>query len=158
MDRDELLGLLRAFEQEALEYVLIGATAMGLHGIVRATEDADLFVRATPENLARLRTALRGVYPDDASIDEIRDSDLLGEYPSVRYYPPTGDLYLDIMTRLGEAASYDSVEKEIKLVEGIRVSVATPAALYRLKRDTLRPLDRRDAAVLAERFGLKDAD
>ena len=158
MDRDELLGLLRAFEQEALEYVLIGATAMGLHGIVRATEDADLFVRATPENLARLRTALRRVYPDDASIDEIRDSDLLGEYPSVRYYPPTGDLYLDIMTRLGEAASYDSVEKEIKLVEGIRVSVATPAALYRLKRDTLRPLDRRDAAVLAERFGLKDAD
>jgi len=158
MDRDELLGLLRAFEQEALEYVLIGATAMGLHGIVRATEDADLFVRATPENLARLRTALRGVYPDDASIDEIRDSDLLGEYPSVRYYPPTGDLYLDIMTRLGEAASYDSVEKEIKLVEGIRVSVATPAALYRLKRDTLRPLDRRDAAVLAERFGLKDTD
>jgi len=158
MDRDELLGLLRAFEQEALEYVLIGATAMGLHGIVRATEDADLFVRATPENLARLRTALRRVYPDDASIDEIRDSDLLGEYPSVRYYPPTGDLYLDIMTRLGEAASYDSVEKEIKLVEGIRVSVATPAALYRLKRDTLRPLDRRDAAVLAERFGLKDTD
>ncbi|TMQ56044.1 MAG: hypothetical protein E6K72_05645 [Candidatus Eisenbacteria bacterium] len=158
MDRDELLGLLRAFEQEALEYVLIGATAMGLHGIVRATEDADLFVRATPENLARLRTALRGVYPDDASIDEIRDSDLLGEYPSVRYYPPTGDLYLDIMTRLGEAANYDSVEKEIKLVEGIRVSVATPAALYRLKRDTLRPLDRRDAAVLAERFGLKDTD
>ena len=62
------------------------------------------------------------------------------------------------MTRLGEAANYDSVEKEIKLVEGIRVSVATPAALYRLKRDTLRPLDRRDAAVLAERFGLKDTD
>ena len=158
MDRDEVLVLLRAFEAEQLEYVLVGATAMGFHGLVRATEDLDLFVHATAGNLERLRRSLRSAYPEDSSIDEIRDSDLLGEYPSVRYYPPTGDLYLDIMTRLGEAANYDSVEKEIKLVEGIRVSVATPAALYRLKRDTLRPLDRRDAAVLAERFGLKDTD
>ena len=80
MERDGLLRLLRAFEAASLEYVLIGATAMGLHGIIRATEDVDLFVRATPENLGRLRTALREVYPGDASIDEIRDADLLGEY------------------------------------------------------------------------------
>ena len=52
MDRDELLRLLRSFEAEGLEYVLIGATAMGLHGILRATEDVDLFVRETPAMLA----------------------------------------------------------------------------------------------------------
>ena len=158
MDRDELLGLLRAFEVEGLEYVLIGATAMGLHGIIRATEDVDLLVRAAPDNLARLRQALRQVYPGDSSIDEIRDADLLGDYPSVRYYPPTGDLFLDVMTRLGVAASYDTVEAEIKEVEGIRVRVATPSALYRLKKGTARPLDRRDAAALAARFDLKDGD
>jgi hypothetical protein len=158
MDRDELLRLLRAFEQHKLDYVLIGATAMGFHGVIRATEDADLLVRATAENLGRLRKALRETYPDDVTIDEIRDADLLGEYPSVRYYPPSGDLYLDILTRLGEVASYDTVEAEIKTVDGIRVSVATPAALYRLKRDTVRPLDHRDAAAIAERFGLKTTD
>ena len=49
MDRDEILRVLRAFEASGLEYVLIGATAMGLHGLVRATEDLDLFIRATPE-------------------------------------------------------------------------------------------------------------
>lgn len=75
---------------------------------------------------------------------------------AVRYYPPSGDLFLDVMTRLGEAASFDTVESEIKVVEGIRVSVATPAALYRLKKDTTRPLDRRDAAALRQRFNLKD--
>ena len=152
MDRDELARLFRAFAAEDLEYVLIGATAMGFHGIVRATEDVDLFVRATPANLDRLRRALRAAYPGDASVDEIRDADLLGEYPSVRYYPPTGDLYLDVMTRLGEAASYDTVEAEDKDFDGIRVRVATPRALYRLKRDTIRPLDRRDAEVIAKRF------
>ncbi len=158
MERDELLRLLRAFETEALEYVLVGATAMGLHGVIRATEDVDLFVRATPENLARLRRALHAVYEGDSTIDEIRDADLLGEYPSVRYYPPTGDLFLDVMTRLGEATRFESVESEIKEIEGIHVRVATPRALYRMKKATIRPLDRRDAAMLAERFGLKDGD
>ena len=158
MDRDELLRLLRSFEAEGLEYVLIGATAMGLHGIVRATEDVDLFVRATPENLTRLRRALHKAYPGDTSIEEIRDDDLMGEYPSVRYYPKTGDLFLDIMTRLGDVATYETVEAESMEVEGIRSRVATPRALYRLKRDTMRPLDRRDAAMLAERFGLKETD
>ena len=158
MDRDELLRLLGTFEAEGLEHVLIGATAMGFHGIVRATEDVDLFVRATPENLTRLRKALRAVYSGDASIDEIRDVDLLGDYPSVRYYPPTGDLFLDIMTKLGDTASFDTVEAETKEFDGVRVRVATPLALYRLKKDTVRPLDRRDAAVIAERFNLKETD
>ena len=158
MDRDELLTLLRSFEAEGLEYVLIGATALGLHGIVRATEDVDLLVRANPENLARLRKALRSVYPGDASIEEIRDADLLGDYPSVRFYPQSGDLFLDIMARLGEVASYETVEAEFMDVDGIRVRLATPRALYRLKKDTLRPLDRRDAAMLAERFKIKESD
>ena len=38
MDRDELIRVLRAFEAERLEYVLIGATAMGLHGLIRSRE------------------------------------------------------------------------------------------------------------------------
>jgi hypothetical protein len=50
------------------------------------------------------------------------------------------------------------VAAEIKEVEGIRVRVATPLALYRMKKGTVRPLDHRDAAMLAERFDLKDTD
>ena len=41
MDRDEMIRILRAFEEVHLEYVLIGATAMGIHGLVRATEDVE---------------------------------------------------------------------------------------------------------------------
>lgn len=152
------MKLLKAFETEGLEYVLIGATAMGFHGVIRATEDVDLFVRATAENIARLRKALHAAYGNDPSIEEIRDEDLLGDYPSVRYFPPTGDLFLDLMTRLGDAASFDTVEAETKEIEGIHVRVATPRALYRLKKGTLRPLDHRDAAALAQRFGLEEND
>ena len=156
MDRDELLRVLRAFEAVGLEYVLIGATAMGFHGVIRATEDVDLFVRATPENIDRLRGALRAAYDGDPQIDEITAADLLGDYPAVRYYPPSGDLYFDVMTRLGEAASFDTVDAEVKEVDGIQVRVATPAALYRLKRATVRALDHQDAEALRQRFGLSE--
>jgi len=158
VDRDELLRVLRAFETAKLEYVLIGATAMGLHGVVRATEDVDLFIRATTENIDKLRVAFRAAYADDPNVDEITADDLLGDYPALRYYPPSGDLYFDVITRLGDAVTFDTVEAMVTEIEGIRVRVATPAALYRLKRDTVRPLDRQDAAVLRERFGLKDED
>jgi hypothetical protein len=156
VDRDEIIRVLRAFEASGLEYVLIGAAAMGFHGLVRATEDLDLFVRATSENIERLRTALRAAYDDDPHINEIRDADLLGEYPAVRYYPPTGDLYFDVLTRLGDAARFETVDAEIKEIAGTRVTIATPAALYRLKKSTVRAIDRQDAAALRERFDLKD--
>ena len=109
MERDEILRVLRAFEKVQLEYVLIGAAAMGIHGVVRATEDLDLFIRATAENIERLKSAFRTVYDNDPNIDEISADDLLGDYPAVRYYPPSGDLYFDVMTRLGQAASFESV-------------------------------------------------
>lgn len=151
-----MLGVLSAFQMAGLEYVLIGATAMGIHGVVRATEDVDLVVRPTPENIERLRSALRAVYADDPHIAEIRTEDLLGDYPAVRYYPPSGDLYFDILTRLGDAVTFDAIASEVKDIAGTQVRVATPAALYRLKRDTVRPLDRQDAAALRQRFNLDE--
>jgi hypothetical protein len=156
MDRDEVMRVLRAFESAGLEYVLIGAAAMGFHGLVRATEDVDLFIRATPENIEKLRVALRTAYEGDANINEISSTDLLGEYPALRYVPPTGDLYFDVLTRLGEIATFETIEAEVKEVEGTQVSVATPAALYRLKKGTVRAQDQVDAAALRERFSLKE--
>jgi len=153
MDTDSLFRLLRAFEQEGLEYALIGAAALNLHGIIRATEDMDILIKATEKNVARLKQALHAVY-DDPDIEQITAEDLLGEYPAVRYYPPGNDLFLDILTRLGEAATYEDLEIEERDIEGTRVQLASPGSLYRLKKDTLRPIDRMDAEALRERFDL----
>ena len=147
--------MLRAFEEVGLEYVLIGAAAMGIHGVVRATEDLDLFIRATADNIERLKRAFRMAYDNDPHIDEISADDLLGDYPAVRYYPPSGDLYFDVMTRLGQAASFESVESMVEEVDGIHVTLATPRALFELKRDTVRPLDHRDAEALRQKFNLE---
>jgi hypothetical protein len=64
--------------------------------------------------------------------------------------------YFDVLTRLDEIATFETIEAEVKEVEGTQVSVATPAALYRLKKGTVRAQDQVDAAALRERFSLKE--
>jgi hypothetical protein len=154
---DKLLAVLASFHERGVEYVLIGAAALNVHNIVRATDDADIFLRPTAENVARLRDALHAVFADP-EIAKITADDLLGEYPAVQYVSPAGEFQLDIVTRLGEAFGYDDIRFEVVDVQGVPVRVATPATLYRMKRDTVRPKDRLDAMMLREAFGLGDDD
>jgi len=154
VDFDRLLDVLRALEAQGAEYVLVGGVAMGLHGLVRATQDIDLFVRPSAANVAKVKAALRAVW-DDPAIDEITADDLAGDYPTIRYGPPGETLVVDLIGRLGDAIRFEDLAAERKLVEGVAVSVATPATLYRMKRDTVRPIDRQDAAALRDTFGLE---
>jgi len=54
--------------------------------------------------------ALRALYGDPL-VDDISTADLLGEYPTVRYYPSTGNLYFHVMTRVGEVASFERLSE-----------------------------------------------
>lgn len=156
MDYEVLLKLFRALRDHEVEYVIVGAVAMGLQGIARYTQDVDLFVRPTPANIERLRTALGDVW-DDPAIAEIRAEDLAADIAVVNYVPPTGDWSVDVIARLGEMFRFDDIESmELDAGEGVIVRVATPRMLVRMKRDTLRPKDKIDALWLRERFGLED--
>ncbi len=154
MDADIVLAVLRALNQEEVAYKVIGAVAMNLHGLPRGTKDLDIFVAPDAENIARLRSALKSVF-DDPCIDEITHADLAGDYPAVEYGPPLVGFHIDILTRLGEAFTYDTIEAETLRVEGVELSVATPAMLYRMKRDTVRPQDKADAARIRDRYQLE---
>ena len=153
MDFDKFLEVLRALAREGVDYVLVGAVALGIHGLVRATEDVDLFIRPDGENVERLKRALRSVW-DDPEIAGITAQDLAGEYPTVRYGPPGEGFVIDLLSRLGSAFAFEDLEAETVSLEGVPVRVATPATLYRMKKGTVRPIDRADAAALREKFGL----
>lgn len=151
MERDDLVRLFAALAAEDVAYVLVGGMAMNLHGVVRATEDVDLFVRPDAENVDRLRRALRHVYADP-DVDGIRAEDLAGEYPVLRYVPPEDGPVLDLMARLGERFEFADLRAEVVELAGVPVRVATPATLYAMKRDTVRPIDRADAERLEAAF------
>jgi hypothetical protein len=156
MDIDKILLLLQELKNQGVEYVLVGAMGLTVHGIVRATQDVDLFLKPNEDNIARMRKVLKNIFPEDASIEEIQASDLAGEYPAVRYNSPDGSMQVDILTRLGEAFSFDDIQFEEKLYAGITVRVATPEMLYRMKKNTVRLQDRADAEALKDLFGLRD--
>jgi predicted nucleotidyltransferase len=154
---DKTLEILSSLNEEKVEYIVIGGVALNLHGLIRATEDLDLFLRPQPENISALRHALKRVW-NDPEIDLITDEDLCGSYPAVRYGPPDETLPLDILTRLGEFARYEDLEYEIIELENVHIRVATPKTLLWLKANIVRPQDKADAEALCLAFDLKVED
>jgi len=155
VDYDQTRTVLAALERENVSYAIFGGVALNLHGLARSTEDLDLFVAPTAENIRRLRVALDSVF-HDPQLEEITADDLLGAYPAVQYVPPVEGFHIDILTRLGRAFRFDDLETERIDLAGLTVSVITPQTLYRMKKDTVRPRDRGDAERLKQRFGLGD--
>ena len=155
MDFAEAMRVLAAFARHRVEYVLVGSMAMAAQGLVRATRDMDVFVAPDPVNVERLKAALRELFADP-SIEEIRSGDLEGDYPALQYTPPEGDYSIDILSRLGEAIRFADLESEVLEIQGVRIRVATPRTLFRMKKDTVRPQDRLDADMLKRRFGIEE--
>ncbi len=157
MERDTLLRLFQALADEGVDYVLVGGVAVNLHGVVRATEDVDLFVRPDEANVARLRRALERTF-GDPEVAAITATDLAGPYPVVRYVPPQGGLSVDLLARLGERVRYADLESVQRDVAGVLVRLATPRTLVSLKGGSERPIDQQDAARLRAAFGLEEDD
>ena len=151
MDFDKVLALIDAMNRERVDYIIFGAVALAAHGVVRATTDADFFIRADAENIDRLKTALRSVW-DDPHIDEITAEDLLGDYPAVLYGPPNEEFSIDFLTRLGEAYSYDNLPSELVDFRGHAIRVVTAQKLHEMKSHTVRIKDKWDVIALEEKF------
>src|SRR5271170_1708236 len=128
MDFSRVVQFLQALDRENVQYVLIGGVALNLHGIVRATQDLDLFVKPEQENVNRLKRALRAVW-DDPEIEEVRYEELSGDYATIRYGPPNEDFVIDLMTRLGDAFRFDDLVADTVSWAGVNVKVATPETL-----------------------------
>lgn len=155
MQLSDVLQVLSALERAGVRYAVIGAVAMAVHGLDRATRDLDLFVADDAENVDRLRRALLQVFNDE-EVNQITAEDLQGEYPVVQYGPPNVDFTIDIVSRLGDAFEFDDLELMTVVVGEMTMQVVTPATLYQMKRDTLRARDRDDAERLRRAFGLSD--
>ncbi len=85
--------ILRAFRDEGVEYLVIGAYAMAAHGHVRATLDIDLWVRPDDENASRTWRALEKFR---APLSKMRQSDFAE--PEVLYQIGLPPSRIDIMT------------------------------------------------------------
>jgi hypothetical protein len=122
--------------------VLIGGFAVIAHGGARTTRDIDLLVDDSPENVARIRTALRILA--DRAVDEVGDQDVR-HYTVVRV---ADEVVIDLMGRAG-GLTYDEVSADAEHadVQGVAIPIASKRTLIRTK-ETIRPSDLADRQFL----------
>ena len=70
---DDYEALIAALNKHQVEFIIVGAYAVGYHGYLRATEDIDILVKPIPKNATRVSAALKdfnGVEVNPAEIKE----------------------------------------------------------------------------------------
>jgi hypothetical protein len=149
-----LLRICEKFNQSGVDYVLGGGFAVILHGMPRLTDDIDLFVEPSPENVCKIKRALMAVFNDEA-IEEMRPTDV-EEYSVVRYGTPEG-FYLDFIGKIGDKANFSTIKKGLIYleVENVQIPVCGIETMLWLKKKTIRPIDQQDVRFLKEKLNQK---
>jgi hypothetical protein len=145
----EFIRICNAFNRYEVKYVVIGGFAVIMHGLPRTTEDIDLFIEGSDENIKRLKTALKALY-DDPSIEEITSKDI-EEYAVIRYGTPN-DFYIDFIARLGDEISFEDVWKDVVFfeIDKTEIPVCGLEMLIKMKK-TVRDRDLRDLRFLLKK-------
>lgn len=144
-----------ALENEGVDYILIGGFAMVLYGMPRATQDMDIFIKNRKDNVEKLRSALFKLFGDQNAF-EITQSEL-NDYSVIRYGTDKG-FYIDILSKLGDAFSFDDLKYEQTIIDGHKVKIATVETLYKLKEKTFRAIDSTDLFFLEQILKKKNYD
>ena len=144
MDEDLLLKLLTRFQDEGVEYVLVGGQAVRLNGFLRATEDVDVLLRPTRDNGERVKRAL-GFLGSAQELDPDWFEQSLGEPENIRV---ADDLLIDLLFA-ANGETYESVQPFVReiSVEGVSIRVLNIDGLLRTKTD-YREKDLLDKRVL----------
>ncbi len=150
--RQSVIDDFRDFLQELvageIAFLVVGAHALSVHGVPRATGDLDVWIRPDVENATRLVTALRrfGAPTEDLGIaaTDFTRPDVVAQLGVPPYR-------IDVLTSVSgvdfASAWADRVEAEIA---GVRVPVLGRRAFVLNKRATGRTKDAADLEALGE--------
>lgn len=142
----DFLDILRSMTEAESKFLVVGAHAMALHGVPRATGDLDLFVRATPKNAGRVYRALEAFgAPLDAH--GVGQEDF--EIPDTVYQIGVPPRRIDIMTSIS-GLTFDEAwdSRESIDIEGMPVPFLGREALIRNKEASGRDKDLVDLRLL----------
>ncbi len=140
--RDLLGELLRANAR----FLIVGAHALSVHGVPRATVDLDVWIDASPENAARVWKALAAFGAPLASL-QISESDLVRPDTVAQFGLPPWRI--DILTGIS-GVTFDEAwpERVEDAFDDVRVPFIGRAAFIRNKRASGRLKDLADIESL----------
>ena len=136
--------MLVALNDAEAEYLIVDAYAMAAHGCPRATGDIDFWVRATPENAARVWVALSsfGAPMFQISVDELSAPDVVFQIGVVPQR-------IDVMTSVSGVEFDDAwPDRLIANLDGVQADVIGREQLIENKLASGRPKDILDVDIL----------
>jgi hypothetical protein len=145
---NDFKDIIAVFTENGVDFIIVGAHALAIHGVARATGDIDLLVRPTEANAARVYQALllfgapvrsHGIQPHDFEI------------PGTVYQMGLPPSRIDILTQI-DGVSFDAAwrGRVLQEVDGITVGYLGRDEFTMNKRASGRPKDLADLALLAE--------
>lgn len=136
--------LFAEFNAHRVEYLVVGAHALAVHGHVRATRDLDIWIRPEPENARRVLQALAsfGAPTRELTVDDLVQPDLIFQMgvPPVR---------IDVITSISGVEFQEAWEaRTVTRFADQEVGVLSREHLIRNKRASGRTQDLADLESL----------
>jgi len=141
--------ILQIFLEEHVKFIIIGAYALGVHGMPRATGDIDIFVRADAENSRKIYQALIRF---GAPVSDLTPLDFTAE--GIIFQIGVVPRRVDIITSI-DGISFDEAyeDKVTAEVEGLTIPVLSVESLIRNKEASGREKDILDVKILKKHLG-----
>ena len=144
MNPDALLDLLRRFQAEGVDYVLVGGHAVRLNGFNRNTEDIDILLPSSLENGEKVIRAL-SFLPASKQLDVQWFAPPADEPENIRV---ADELLIDLLFA-ANGQTYESLHEHVRTltVEGVQIRTLDIEGLLKTKTD-YRYKDRIDREAL----------
>jgi predicted nucleotidyltransferase len=135
-----LVSVCKKLNEAGARYVLIGGFAVNYYGFPRATEDIDLLVDPSEDNISKIKSAL-SFLPDNA-VKEVALDDV-EKYTVVRV---ADEVVIDLLKNACDI-TYGKAGVEYFEFKGIRIPIADISTMIQTKQG-IRPRDKEDLLFL----------
>jgi predicted nucleotidyltransferase len=136
--------LLARLARADVKFIIVGGVAVALNGFVRTTEDVDILIESSAENVTRLLNELKNFGEGHAR--ELGPADFSESEGAVRIIE---DFPLDVFMVM-RGKRYDNLVGSTKptQIDDVDVRYLDAEALIALKKDSQRDQDRIDVSAL----------
>jgi acylphosphatase len=130
-----------------VRFILVGGLAVALHGYVRLTEDVDILLESSEENVRRFLACLSTF--GEGFAREISPADFTDEEGAIRIVEESEQCQIDAFTRMTGLRYADlAADALTHEIGGSAIPYASKSALIRLKAASVREKDRLDVSAL----------
>lgn len=155
---EKAIRALKLLSEGKVKFVVIGGSALVLHGIPRTTLDVDIMIPADREILIKVFSNLSKLklYTDQEQLLRLIDKPkyVIGQW--ITFKDEKGNELIDVL--LEDKGKFQRIYRNSKLRRGrnLKVRVISLKDLLKMKKSSSRAIDKIDVELIKERLKLEE--